>query len=415
MSGKIMTNTLSNGIRVVLIPDDSNPNVSVRMAFLGGKRYETKENEGIMNFIAQMLTKGTTKLSEVEIAAKVDDMGGRVGGFSGYDSFGLSATFFSRNFKEGLGLLADIYTGVSFPQDRLERERALILNRIKTQPDRPTPYTVDVLARVVFPDHPYGFVKEGTITTVAGFTSEDLKQTYAHFAVPSNMVLTVVGDMDPKEVLNQIEGTFGKVPARKLDVPAIPKEKPLKGVQEKVVRIPRAKAHLALGFIGSTLSDPDRYPLDVLNNILAGQGGRLFTQLRDKESLAYTVTSFVRPGMDPGVFAFYIACDEPKADRALQGLLEQINLIREKPVTDEELKRSVNNLIGEYLINLQSSGARAENTALNTLYGLGYDYDKEYVKKISAITAEDVLKAARKYLEPKNYAVVKILPDENQK
>ncbi len=415
MSGKIMTNTLSNGMRVVLMPDDSNPNVSVRMAFLGGKRYETKENEGIMNFIAQMLTKGTTKLSEVEIAAKVDDMGGRVGGFSGYDSFGLSATFFSRNFKEGLGLLADIYTGVSFPQDRLERERALILNRIKTQPDRPTPYTVDVLARVVFPDHPYGFVKEGTITTVAGFTSEDLKQTYAHFAVPSNMVLTVVGDMDPKEVLNQIEGTFGKVPARKLDVPAIPKEKPLNGVQEKVVRIPRAKAHLALGFIGSTLSDPDRYPLDVLNNILAGQGGRLFTQLRDKESLAYTVTSFVRPGMDPGVFAFYIACDEPKADRALQGLLAQITLIREKPVTDEELKRSVNNLIGEYLINLQSSGARAENTALNTLYGLGYDYDKEYVKKISAITAEDVLKAARKYLEPKNYTVVKILPDENQK
>jgi len=186
-----------------------------------------------MNFIAQMLTKGTTKLSEVEIAAKVDDMGGRLGGFSGYDSFGLSATFFSRNFKEGLGLLADIYTGVSFPQDKLERERALILNRIKTQPDRPTPYTVDVLARVVFPDHPYGFVKEGTITTVAGFTSEDLKQTYAHFAVPSNMVLTVVGDIDPKEVLNQIEGTFGKVPARKLDVPAIPKEKPIKEKSNK--------------------------------------------------------------------------------------------------------------------------------------------------------------------------------------
>ena len=138
-------------------------------------------------------------------------------------------------------------------------------------------------------------------------------------------------------------------------------------------------------------------------------------QLRDKESLAYTVTSFVRPGMDPGIFAFYIACDAPKADRALQGLLEQINLIREKPVTDKELNRSISNLIGEYLINLQSSWARAENTALNTLYGLGYDYDKEYVKKISAVTAQDVLKVARKYLDTKNYALVKILPDETKK
>lgn len=414
-SQKTITSTLSNGIRVALLPDDSNPDVSVRMAFLGGKRYETKENEGIMNFIAQMLTKGTAKMSEADIAAKVDDMGGRLSGFSGYDSFGFSATFFSRNFKQGLALLADLYTGASFPEDRVERERALILNRIKTEPDRPVPYTINILSSTVFPEHPYGFDKEGALATVAGFTVEDLKQTYARFATPSNMVLTIVGDIDAKKAMNQVEETFGKVSAGKLDAPVIVKEKPLKGVREKVVRIPRAKAHLALGFIGSTLSDPDRYSLDVLNNILAGQGGRLFMQLRDKESLAYTVTSFVRPGMDPGIFAFYIACDAPKADRALQGLLEQINLIREKPVTDKELNRSISNLVGEYLINLQSSWSRAENTALNTLYGLGYDYDKEYVKKISAVTAQDVLKAAGKYLDTKNYALVKILPDEKEK
>ena len=192
-SEKAITNTLSNGIKVVLMPDDSNPDISVRMAFLGGKRYETKENEGIMNFIAQMLTKGTTKLTEVDIAAKVDDMGGRLSGFSGYDSFGLSATFFSRNFKEGLRLLADIYADVSFPQDRLERERALILNRIKTEPDRPTAYTsMFSPGRFSLTIH-MDLYKEGTLTSVAGFTVEDLKQTYAHFAVPSNMVLTIVG------------------------------------------------------------------------------------------------------------------------------------------------------------------------------------------------------------------------------
>ena len=175
-------------------------------------------------------------MTEVEIAAKVDDMGGRLSGFSGYDSFGLSATFFSRNFKQGLALLAEIYTGASFPEDKLERERALILNRIKTEPDRPVAYTINVLSATVFPQHPYGFVKEGTLATVAGFTVEDLKQTSARFATPSNMVLTIVGDIDVKKSMNEVEQTFGKVSAGKLDTPAIVKEKPLKGVQEKVVR-----------------------------------------------------------------------------------------------------------------------------------------------------------------------------------
>jgi len=154
--------------------------------------------------------------------------------------------------------------------------------------------------------------------------------------------------------------------------------------------------------------------LEVLNNILAGQGGRLFLQLRDKESLAYVVTSFVRPGIDPGVFAFYMACEESKLDQAVQGLFRQVELIRKKRVSDEELKRGITNLVGNHLIALQSSWSRAENTALNTLYGLGYDYDKEYIKKISAVTADDVLRVAKKYLDPGRCAVVKILPEENE-
>jgi zinc protease len=90
-----------------------------------------------------------------------------------------------------------------------------------------------------------------------------------------------------------------------------------------------------------------------------------------------------------------------------------VNLIREKAVSDKELKRSISNLIGHHLISLQSSSSRAENTALNTLYGLGYDYDREYVQKIAAVKVEDVLRAARKYLDPKRCAIVKIVPEEN--
>ncbi|MGB6067288.1 MAG: pitrilysin family protein [Desulfomonilaceae bacterium] len=414
-SSQVVTRTLPNGIRVVLLPDDSNPVVSFRIACLGGKRFENKEDEGIMSFIAHMLNKGTSKMSEVEISRKVEDMGGRLNGFSGYDSFGLYGNFFSRYIDSGLELLAQLYTDPTFPKDKLERERTLIINRIKTEPDRPVPYAIRVLNGTLFPNHPYGFDLEGTLATVSGFTVADLKETYQRFAVPSNTVITGAGDMDPQKAMERINELFGKIPAKALERPQVPPEEPLKKAIENVIHIPRAKAHLVIGFRGTTLADQDRYALDVLNNILAGQGGRLFLQLRDKQSLAYTVTSFDRPGVDPGVFAFYMACDAPKADRALKGLFREIELIRKAPVSDEELHRGITNLIGNHEISLQSSWSRAENIALNTLYGLGYDYESKYIKKISEVNSADVLRVAKKYLNLKQCAIVKILPAENEK
>jgi zinc protease len=413
--GKTVTRTLPNGIRVVLEPDDSNPVLSFRVACLGGKRYETKETEGITNYIARMLTKGAGTLNEDEISRNIEDMGGRLKGFSGYDSFGLSASFFSRHLDEGLGLLALIYAEPSFPKDKLERERELIINRIKTETDRPVAFAINQLNETIYKRHPYGFDKEGTLETVAGFTREDLRQTYENYAVPANTVITGVGEMDTEKALAKITELFGKLPARPFDPPEIPKEEPITSVEDKVVRIPRAKAHLVIGFRGTTLKDEERYPLEVLNNVLAGQGGRLFLELRDKESLAYTVTSFVRNGMDPGVFAFYIACDASKVDQALSSLHREIEGVRDAQIGEEELKRAINNLIGNHRISLQSTWSRAENTVLNTLYGLGYDYNKEFERKIAEVSAPAVMDAARKFLDPARCVVVKILPEKTKK
>ncbi|MDD3472105.1 MAG: pitrilysin family protein, partial [Syntrophaceae bacterium] len=402
---------LPNGIKVVLLRDDSNPAVSLRIAHQGGKRYETRETEGIMNFISQMLPKGAADLDETQLFNKVEDMGGRLAGFSGYDSFGLSATFFSRFLDQGLELLAKIHRDPTFPEDKLERERLLIINRIKTEPDRPIQYAFSELNKILFRDHPYGFNKEGTLATVAGFSSKDLRETYSLYAVPGNTVITVVGEMDPQKALKKISELFGTIPSKKLDAPKVPGEKPLQGVSENKILIPRAKAHIAIGFPAVSIYDPDRYPLEVLNNLLSGQGGRLFLQLRDRESLAYVVASFVRPGVDPGLFGFYIACDTLKVDKAMEGLFREIGKVRIDSLAEKEVKDSINNLVGNHLINLQSSWSRSENSALNTLYGLGYDYDSEYVKKISQVTPEDVKRVAQKYLDPEKCAILKILPD----
>ncbi len=410
-----ITKKMSNGLRVVLVPDSSNSLVSIRLASLGGKRFETSETAGIMNFTARMLNKGTASKSEEEIARTVEAMGGRIQGFSGYDSFGMTTSLFSRQLDDGLALLAELYTAPSFPMDKMDRERALIINEIKTAPDRPAPFTIQKLNETLFVEHPYGLPKEGRVETVSAFTRDHLVEVYERFAVPENTVITLVGKFDPDAALERIEKLFGAVKPRGLQAPAVAKEAPPTSVREKAVRLPRAKAHLALGFQAGALQDEDRYPLEVLNNILAGQGGRLFRELRDKESLAYMVTSFFRPALDRGVFGFYMACDESKTSQALDGLFREIKRIREAKVSPEELESAKNNVIGNHRISMQSSSARAANIGLNTLYDLGFDYDEEYVRNLSKVTADQVLDVARKYLDPETAAVVKILPDTAEK
>ncbi len=205
---------LSNGVKVVLVPDNSNPVISFRIACLGGKRFETEDTQGIMNFMARMLKKGAAGMTEEEIARKVNEMGGSVDGFSGYDSFGLYASFFSRYWNQGLELLSQMYADPTFSQDKLERERDLIINNIKTEQESPTEYLLKVLNKTVFPTAPYGFDQLGTVHTVSAFTGDDLKQAYHRFAVPSNTVIAVVGKMDTIKVMDALEQLFGKTTAK---------------------------------------------------------------------------------------------------------------------------------------------------------------------------------------------------------
>lgn len=409
---KIIKAELKNGIRVILKPDPSNAIVSFRIALLGGKRYETPQTKGAMHFISQMLEKGAGPMSEQDIAKSVEDLGGRLSAFSEYDTFGLSGTFFSRNIDAGLDLLSTIYSDPTFPKDKVERERQLILNKIRTSPDRPVRFTIQKLNSTLYPNHPYGYPIEGETDTVSKFSREELLSIYKRYAVPKNTVITAVGAFDPEKTLEVIEKYFGAIAPKDFIRPDIPKEEKIEAPLVKTIRIPRAKSHIAFGFRGTTVKEEDKYALTVLNKILSGMGGRLFLELRDKRSLAYTVASFFRPGLDPGAFVVYMACDPSKTQEAVKGILEQIDLVRKYPITKEELESAKLSLIGNRDISAQSSWSKAERNARYELFGLGLDYDEEFRRKISEVTSEDVLEAARKYLDPDRSAMVKVTPEE---
>jgi zinc protease len=177
------------------------------------------------------------------------------------------------------------------------------------------------------------------------------------------------------------------------------------GIRKAEERREKQQAHFVIGYPGARFTDPDRYSLDVLGSALAGMGGRLFVNLRDKKSLAYSVTSFSSEQVDPGFFAFYMGTSAEKLDVAVADTLEEIREVKRGGVTQEELDRAKKWMIGSYEIGLQSNSSYANKMVYNELYGVGYEETFRAPEKIAAVTLSDVNRLAASVLDTEKYTI----------
>ena len=407
---------LPNGLTLIVRKNRNLPIVSLQAVFLGGVRFETKENNGINNLIAEMLTQGTKKRSALDIAKEIESMAGEVKGFSGRNSFGISCTTLSQFFEQGLELFSDILLNPSFPEEELTKKRADIIAAIERKEDQPFSFILKNFDAFFFENHPYGMDILGTKEVMNTITSMNLRDYYFSLARPKNLVITIVGDIEARQTKNMVETLFQGFSDMPVPYPRVPQEtKPIGIRQKEIKQGKKAQAQVMLGFPGVDIKSPDRYSLDVLNVILAGQGGRLFAELRDKQSLAYAVTSFVWGGIDPGYIAFYIGCEPSKVEKAMEGIKREIQKITEEKVSSQELKRAQNYLVGNFSIEHQTNASMAAEMGFNERYGLSYDYSETYLNKILKVSVEDVQGVAKKYLDLSRYALVVVKPEETEK
>ncbi len=403
--------TLSNGLTLLIESAPEVPTVSVRLVCLGGVRYETPGTNGIFNFLASAWNKGTVTRNARTIAALVEGMGGRINGFSGQNTFGLEARFLTQGLDRALDIFCDILLHPTFPREEIEKQRTLILARLKKQQDYLPGVAIREFRRLLFAPHPYSMNPLGTPETVKAFQPEDIRAAYRKFLSPDRTVIAVVGDVDPSYMTSRLEQLLGNWKAnQEFMLQSPPPPAPLESPRSITLKRESQQTHVVLGFMGTTVNSPDRYALDVLGAILSGQGGRLFRNLRDKESLAYSVTSLDTPGLDYGSFAFYIGCAPGKKNQAQKALWREIYSIIGDPPDREELERARNWLAGRHEIGLQTHGAKALDMALNELYGLGYDYSPRYVRKIKEVTRAQVYDAAKKFLNTSAYVLVLVGP-----
>ncbi len=392
--------TLANGLRIVVKPNHSVPLVSMRLAFMGGQLAENEETQGVTSFLSEMLEKGTEQRSSAQIAAEVEGMAGSIEGFSGRNTFGLTAEFLSESIDAGIELFADVFLHPAFDPDEIDKLRAETLAALKRREDQLAQKAFELFAQGLFEGHPYRFTTIGTDASVQAFDSDLLREIWSRYARPSNAVLSVVGDVDADAVVEAIALRLvdwsgpEQVNLPERNAPPAPEEP-----REVTIEKGKQQVHIVMGFPGIALGDPDQPALDVLTQVLSGQGGRLFMELRDKRSLAYSVTAFSIEGVDPGSFGVYIASSPDKLQESLSGLREQLQRVLDEPFLPEEIERAKAYLIGSHAISLQRYGAQASLLSLDELYGLGASYYLGYPSRIEAVGADDLRRVAKRIIQ----------------
>ncbi|MBX5482634.1 MAG: insulinase family protein [Myxococcaceae bacterium] len=397
--GEVIVEKLPGGATLLIREESAVPLFAMRAVFLGGLRYERSSDNGVSTLLARTITRGTPTRDAEEIAHLIDDLAGSLTASSGRNSVTLRAEFLSRHFHRGFELFTDVLLHPLFAEAEVAREKALLLQDILTRVDKPSGLAFDLFARTLYRQHPYRLPLLGERETVEKLGPEALRTYHRRYMDPTQMVLAVVGDVRASEVIALAKEAFGNRPAPEVTKPEVAPELPPSEPRVTRHALARAQSHLVLGFRAATVMDPWRRALEVMSTVLSGQGGRLFVELRDKRSMAYSVSSFSVEGVDPGYFGVYMGTSPEKVDAAVAGIRTELARLRDERISDDELLRAKRHLVGAHEIGLQRNGARAGLIALEYLYGLGADALERYASEVFAVTARDVQEVAQRVID----------------
>ncbi|MEZ4459512.1 MAG: pitrilysin family protein [bacterium] len=346
-----------DGPVLVVQEDHTVPTFAMRAMTLGGVRYETRENNGINSLLSEMIMRGTHRRDAVDLAREIESMAAGIGGIAGRNSFGASLTGLSRYFERTFDIFADVLNNSTLPADEFEREKALQIQGIKSRRDSLAAVNYDLFAREFFGDYPYGMTTDGTEESVAGLTPEAARSYLQKLVKPSGLVITAVGDVSVKQVASMIEDAFCGQHAGESWDPVVPARH--RHMEPRLVTndLEKEQAYVSVGFDAPLMADESRYAMEVLYAILSGQGGRLFYELRDKQSLAYSVYASSLLGLEASLFSIHIGTSPEKVEQALHGIYREVAKLHADGVTPEELERAKVYLMGNHDIGRRSTEA----------------------------------------------------------
>ncbi|MGH9690838.1 MAG: M16 family metallopeptidase [Candidatus Acidiferrales bacterium] len=397
---------LSNGMQVVLAESHTFPKISAQLFFRNGNAIVAHRVPGLADMTATVVRMGTASRSSRRIEEDLRRMGADLGTHAGADSSAISASGVAEFSGGILELIADLARNASFPDDEFERERRQRFEELRVERTTPGFLASERLRRVLFGEHPYAIVAP-TEEQVASYRREQLLDFYRQYYVPEDALLIVVGDFSTEAMLGQIEKTFGDWKAPRIESPQWPAP-PRTRRQVHLVHLPgTVQTQVLLGNLAITRSDPDWHRLVLANSIYGGAfHSRLVINIREQKGYTYSPRSGVNALRQCGYFSVHAAVRNDVVAATLTEMFYEMNRMRSLPVTPEELESARSYLTGVFSLGVATQDGLIGQLSTVYLDRLPETYLETYRERIRALTAQDVLDAARRYFDSANAEIV---------
>jgi zinc protease len=386
------------GIKAWLVEDKSTPIVALSFSFAGGTASEPESHKGVTSLMATMLTDGAGSLPAEAFRLRQEDAATAMGFSASTDRLNGSVRMLASKRDEAFDLLRMAIREPRFDDEMLEQRRAQVLAGLDRAEQRPSSVAERTLMATLFAGHPYSHNAAGLRDTLKTLTRDDLKARASAVLVRHGLVISAVGDIDAVELSRQLDRTFGGLPEGAAP-PALPDWTPPVGPRSVIVERPVPQSSILVAMPAVMREDPDWYPSLVLMHILGGgQQSRLFTEVREKRGLAYSVSAGLRTSVKASLLVISTASANEHVAEALHIIRGELGRMRADGVSDQELADAKTYLTGALALSLDSSGAVAGLLHSLQVDKLPRDALDHRAAEIAAVTAADVHRVARRLL-----------------
>ncbi len=400
-AGSITSFTLPNGLRVILRPTEAAGLVAMAFVTEGGVLMETPATNGLGRLMAELSTKGTAGYTAEQIAEFFDKAGGSIGGNCGNNTFYWQATVLADSFEPALRILAEVVSRPTFPPEELEILRPAALASIRRIDEQWQSQLQKFFRQGFFLDSPFRLQPIGCQEVVEAATAEQIAEYHRRAIKAGSSVLAIFGDFDTTSARRDVEELFDPLASGRVEL-VIPQARQLPaGGQMERLETDKQVTGIIVASPGMKIDNmEDRFAITVLDTIISGYrlpDGWLHEELRGKQ-LVYVVHAYNWAMLAPGAFVTYAACQPEKADEVVEIIQRNLDKAAGYEPSPLEIELAVNAILTAELLENQSPTSLALLTALDELYGLGYDFRSRIEPYYRAVTPADVARVGRKYL-----------------
>jgi len=400
---------LPNGVQVL-----SERIPGVRSAAVGvwvrhGSAHEGSDLLGASHLLEHLVFKGTEKRTARDIALALESLGGSLDAYTSREHTSFQARILDEHLPLALDVLADLVLHPLLREEDLDREREVVLEEIATVEDTPDDLVFDLHGTRLWGGHPYGNSILGSRESVAGMPAQSLQELHRSRYTGRNLVVAAAGRVHHPEVVEQVQELFGKVEAGPIPRP-LP-EIPPQAVGEESVSRDSFQTHLVFGRAVPGHSAPRRFPLSLLSLAMGGgMSSRLFQRVREDLALVYSVFTFQSYYSRAGISGVYLGTRPATAARAVDVVREELDRVARESMDSDELEKIKQQMKGQIMLSLESTGARLYRLASFALHGEPFTTLDELLAKIDAVTESDVAEMAGAFFSPRDQFLLRLGP-----